>query len=340
MRDAVLVIDADRSNIRFGLFTQAATGVVGRALGGGLTHLLQNARFRASDAAGRLLTDVDCADEVAPGHGVAIEFLFNWLTAHAADLGVRAIGHRLADDDGLFDGAVRTDASVVARLDAVETADPVDRARLAVVRLLADRTPRLPQIVCFDRSFHALVPSVARAFDALQAPDPRLLYRHGLAYEDLIDELAALDARAVRGRTIAVHVANTVAVCAIAAGRSIAATSDLSRRRGSAGGTSNGAHRARVDPFELRRYRLAREIGSLAAALGGLDTLALGAEGRASLPLVQDVLRAAAWLGVEAAAEPAAGSRLSDPQSQVAAYLVPVDPARAVARHAFAMIAR
>ncbi len=53
--------------------------------------------------------------------------------------------------------------------------------------------------------------------------------------------------------------------------------------------------------IELFAYRIGRELGSLAAALGGLDALVFtGGIGEHAAPVRAQVLRAAAWLGVEA----------------------------------------
>ena len=59
--------------------------------------LTPSARFRAEDAAGRIVTDVDCADESPPGHRIAVEFLFNWLEQRASAVPVLAVGHHVVD---------------------------------------------------------------------------------------------------------------------------------------------------------------------------------------------------------------------------------------------------
>lgn len=340
MRDAVLVLEADRSSIRFAVFRRCAAGAVTGDLRGGLTHLHGHARFRVHDAAGRRLADIDCADETAPGHAIAIEFLFNWLALHAPDLAVRAIGHRFADDGGRFAGPVRVDAAVLADLDAGAAVDPGGCARLSLAQLLDRRAPRLPQIACFDSTFHAAMPPLARAFDALTRPPPRVAYPHGLAYEDLLARLSELDARAAGGRIVAVHLHAAVALCAMAGGRVVAATPDFRRRMRLGDAARRAGGPVAPAPGDLLRYRVAREIGSLVAALGGLDAVAFAVGGDARGARLRDeVLRDMAWLAVERDPAEGRGPRLSRPESPVAAYLVPVDPARSVARRAFEIAA-
>lgn len=340
MPEVVLVLDAYPSSIRFALFRADADSLAS-ALRGALTSLHGDARFRARGAEGEVLADIDCADERAPGYPTALDFLFNWLALHAADLSLRAVGHRLADAGAVFDRPVRVDASVLARCEGVAPFDPRQRAGLAVLRLLAQRSPPLPQVACFESAFHAAMPALARVFDALTRPPPRPVYGHGLACEDLIDRLAGLDARAAGGRTVAVHVHRTaVALCAIAGGRSVAATPDFGRQPRPPAGAPFARLMHPAGAAHALCYRIGRELGSLAAALGGLDAVVFAAEDVAvDADLRRDVLREAAWLGLEPDPAAAFGPRLSRPESPVAAYLVEVDPARAVARHAFDLLA-
>src|SRR5262249_19217593 len=72
-------------------------------------------------------------------------------------------------------------------------------------------------------------------------------------------------------------------------------------------------------------YRIGRELGSLAAALAGLDAIVFTAGiGEHAAPVRDAVCRGAAWLGVEldAAANAAGGPRISMPGSRVAAWVI------------------
>jgi len=336
VQQAVLVLDGGSSRIRFTVVVRTEQGEVACALRGALTDLHGDARFRTRDGTGRVLADIDCADEVAPGHATALGFLFNWLRLRAADLSLQAVGHRLADDGGLFGGPVRVDATVLARLDALEIRDPHQRAGLAVVRLVDHARPMLPQIACFETSFYAGMSALAPMFDRLARGQASPAYRHGLAFEDAIACLATLDARAAGGRTIAVHLDRPAVLCAIAGGRSVAAAPASSRRMPAGGRWGRHGRTPRPDRPDVLRYRISREIGSLAAALGGIDAVVFAAErmGRGA-DAYRQILRDAAWLGIETPADVGAGPRLSRPRSPIAAWLIAVDPARVVARHTF-----
>ena len=93
---------------------------------------------------------------------------------------------------------------------------------------------------------------------------------------------------------------------------------------------------------ELFVYRIGRELGSLAAALGGLDALVFtGGIGEHAAPIRERVLRAAAWLGVEldAAANATHGPRLTTAGSCTRAWAIPTDKELMIARHTRAVLA-
>jgi acetate kinase len=91
---------------------------------------------------------------------------------------------------------------------------------------------------------------------------------------------------------------------------------------------------------ELFCYRLARELGSLAAAAGGLDALVFTAGiGEHAAAIRERLCRHAAWLGValDAAANARGGPRISAEGSAVAVWVVPTDEELMIARHTLAI---
>jgi len=91
--------------------------------------------------------------------------------------------------------------------------------------------------------------------------------------------------------------------------------------------------KAAIDVFI---YRIGRELGSLAAALGGLDAIVFTAGiGENSRSLRERVCKDAAWLGVEpdASANESGGPRISTAQSRTSAWVVPTNEELMIARH-------
>jgi acetate kinase len=127
---------------------------------------------------------------------------------------------------------------------------------------------------------------------------------------------------------------------------SVAAIEDLLYRRSGLLGMSGISSDMRAllasgspaaqEAVDLFIYRIGREIGSLAAALGGLDALVFtGGIGEHAAPVRAGICRAAAWLALhfDAAANQAGASRISAPASPVSAWVIPTDENLMIARH-------
>jgi acetate kinase len=94
---------------------------------------------------------------------------------------------------------------------------------------------------------------------------------------------------------------------------------------------------AAAEAIDLFCYRISRELGSLAAALGGIDAIVFTAGiGEYAAPVRERVCRAAAWLGVslDTQANAQHGPRISDPQSAVDVWVIPTNEELMIARHA------
>jgi len=93
--------------------------------------------------------------------------------------------------------------------------------------------------------------------------------------------------------------------------------------------------------IDLYCYRIRRELGSLAAALGGVDALVFtGGIGENSAAIRARVLEDASWLGIErdVAANDAGGPLLTSPDSRVLAFAVPTNEELMIATHTRAVI--
>ncbi|MFQ5958344.1 MAG: acetate kinase, partial [Alphaproteobacteria bacterium] len=98
---------------------------------------------------------------------------------------------------------------------------------------------------------------------------------------------------------------------------------------------------AAAEAVELYCYRVGRELGSLAAALGGLDALVFtGGIGEHAVPVRARVCEGAAWLGLafDTGANAGGGPRISSPDGAVAAWVIPTDEELMIARHTEALV--
>jgi len=88
-------------------------------------------------------------------------------------------------------------------------------------------------------------------------------------------------------------------------------------------------------------YRCAKEIGALAAVLGGVDGLVFTAGiGENSPEIRRRICEASSWLGIELDNEANAHNqtRISMPQSKVSAWMIPTDEELMIARHTASLL--
>jgi acetate kinase len=94
---------------------------------------------------------------------------------------------------------------------------------------------------------------------------------------------------------------------------------------------------------DLFVYRIRRELGSLAAALGGIDAIVFtGGIGENAAAIRERVCRDAAWLGValDAEANTRGGPGISAQGSKASAWVIPTNEELMIARHTWRLIAQ
>jgi acetate kinase len=391
MPDALLILNAGSSSLKFSVFLDRDPPVL--MLRGQLEGLMTHPRFSAWNATGDVLGEHEWKADTILRHEQAIEFLFEW--GRSGMLGehrISAVGHRIVHGGVKLTRPVMIDSQVVAELEALVPLAPLHQPHnVAAIKAVARHAPQLPQVACFDTSFHRSQPGLAQAFALPRRYSAQGLLRygfHGLSYEYIASQLPAIDARAASGRTVVAHLGNGASMCALSAGRSIATTMSFTPMDGLPMGTRCGAidpgvllHLMRegldqpglekllyyesglfgvsgissdvrtllassdasaAEALALFVYRCGRELGSLAAALGGLDSLVFtGGIGENAIPIRSRICRDAQWLGLELDEEANAGGGplLTRADSRVTAWVIATNEEMMIALHTRRLIA-
>ena len=386
MADAIAVLNAGSSSIKFSLFVirddHAEVLVRGQIEG-----IYTNPRFIAKDGKDTVVAEKSWHEGTKLGHDGALDHLFAYVRAEFSDYHLIGVGHRVVHGGLDYTQPVRVDAEVLAKLERLIPLVPLHQPHnLAPIRLLLERRPELPQVACFDTSFHRTNPHVAQLYalplEYAEAGVMRYGF-HGLSYEYIASVLPKFDARAASGKTVVLHLGNGASMCALEIGKSVTSTMGFSGVEGLPMGTRSGAldpgvmlylmdgrgmdargieeliykksgllgisgissdmrmlleseePRARL-AIDLFLYRIRREMGSLVAALGGVDAIVFtGGIGENAPPIRERICRDAAWLGVELAADANAkgGPCISTADSRVAVWVIQTNEELMIARH-------
>ena len=386
MNDAILVINAGSSSIKFSLFHDQGGEPLFR-LGGQIEGLYVEPRFAARDATGASIGEREWGKGTHLGHDGAIAYLIEFLRGYRDEYRLIAVGHRVVHGGLDYSQPVLLNAQIMAKLEKLIPLAPLHQPHnLALIRVVAASVPQMPQVACFDTAFHRAQPEVAQVFALPSEITDRGVRRygfHGLSYEYIANALPKLDAKAAQGRVVVAHLGNGASMCGMHDGKSVASTMGFTAVDGLPMGTRCGT----LDPgvmlylldelkmdaraiekliyeqsgllgvsgissdmrvllastepraalaVELFVYRVGRELGSLSAALGGLDAVVFtGGIGEHSAAIRERVCRAAAWLGVEfdAAANANGGPRISTTGSRTSAWAIPTNEELMIARH-------
>jgi acetate kinase len=188
---------------------------------GQIAGLFSQARFYVENASGERLLD-EASALSAPEearHREALELLLFWLDNHDEGLTLVAAGHRIVHGGSIFARPVLLNSSVLEQLEQLVPLAPLHQPHnLAAVRELAAINAQLPQVACFDTSFHHTQEAVAQAFALPRHITERGIKRygfHGLSYEYIASALPGIAGEVAEGRVVMAHLGNGASMCAM-----------------------------------------------------------------------------------------------------------------------------
>lgn len=264
--DGILVINAGSSSIKFSLFSVKAGAELELNLKGQLEGIGSQPHFIAH-AGGRTLAERYWPDRTT-ARAALLEYLLDWIRDYPAAGPVRAVGHRVVFGGERYNAPALIDAELIAVLQTLTPLMPLHLPiNLAPIEAIDRLAPALPQVACFDTSFHHTIPRIARLYGLPRALTDAGLHGygfHGLSYEYIAGELRRVDPAAAAGRAVVAHLGSGASLCALANGRSVACTLGFGALDGLVMGTRPG----RLDPGILLYLMQAK--GMDAAALEDL----------------------------------------------------------------------
>lgn len=386
MTDHALVLNAGSSSLKFCVYARPEGVGWTIAARGQVDGIGTSPKLAARDGSGAVLSDQELPADVRDVRA-ALDVLAGWLRARWGGSPVAGVGHRVVHGGAKHAKPCVITPQVMEDLRTLVPLAPLHQPyNLRAIEAVSERLPDVPQVACFDTSFHRGQPAVAEL-----VPLPREIRDtgvqrygfHGLSYEYIASVLPEVAPEIAEGRVIVAHLGSGASLCALKARKSMDSTLGFTALDGLCMGTRPGAvdpgvilhlfqtlglSAAEVEKILYKKsgllgvsgisndmrdllgspdpraqqavdyfvYQAAKQIGALAAVLGGVDALVFTAGiGERSVEIRRRLCAASAWLGIEldAAANDRHAARITTPGSRVSAWVIPTNEELMIARH-------
>jgi acetate kinase len=391
MDDYALVLNAGSSSLKFCVYRRPSEQRWRLGARGQINGIGTSPRLTAKGESGDSIADEKLDASVKDGRA-AVEILAEWLRSRYGGARVLGVGHRVVHGGAIHAAPCVITPKILEELRSLIPLAPLHQPyNLAAIEAVSEYRPDVPQVACFDTSFHRGQPAVAELVPLPKAIRDTGVQRygfHGLSYEYIASVLPEVAPEIADGRVIVAHLGSGASLCALKARKSIESTLGFTALDGLCMGTRPGsvdpgvilhlfqtmgrsaadvekllykqsgllgisgisndmrdlldnpdpAARLAVDYFV---YQAAKQIGALAAVLGGVDALAFTAGiGENSAEIRRRICEASAWLGVtlNPAANARHETRISTAGSRVSALVIPTNEELMIARHMAALL--
>jgi acetate kinase len=387
MDDYALVLNAGSSSLKFCVFQRPAGEGWRLAARGQVEGIGTAPQLSAKDGEGNYLVKLTFDASWVRDARDAIDVLAKWLKTKWGGSRVLGVGHRVVHGGANFTGPTVITKETLAELYELVPLAPLHQPyNLAAIEAVSERLPDVPQVACFDTSFHRGHETVADVIPLPREICQNGLQRygfHGLSYEYIASVLPEVAPEIASGRVIVAHLGSGASLCALKDGKSVDSTLGFTALDGICMGTRPGAidpgvvlylfQNLNLTPKEVETilykksgllgisgisndmrdllerpepearlavdyftYRAAKEIGALAAALGGIDAIVFTAGiGENSPEIRRRICEASRWLGVELddEANDEKVLKISAPESRILVYVIPTNEELMIARH-------
>ena len=269
MDDYALVLNAGSSSLKFCVYCRPVEEGWRLEARGQIDGIGTSPRLTAKDEAGASMADEKLDASVKDGRA-ALDVLAGWLRARYGGSRVLGVGHRVVHGGAKYTGPCVVTPEVLEDLRALIPLAPLHQPyNLAAIEVVSERLPGVPQVACFDTSFHRGQPAVAELVPLPKAIRDTGVQRygfHGLSYEYIASVLPEVAPDVADGRVIVAHLGSGASLCALEGRKSVDSTLGFTALDGLCMGTRPGS----VDPgVILHLFQTMRALGRR----GGSDAL-------------------------------------------------------------------
>jgi acetate kinase len=232
----VLALNSGSSSLKFGLYRVGSSRTETLLSGEAESIGDKKAKFYAQDSRENALLSETLS---IPSQQEAV-IRIGRLLADSKMPAPAAIGHRIVHGGPKLRQHCLIDDSLLRQLEAATAFSPLHiPSALSIIRFAQEHFLGLPQVACFDTTFHAELAAVARVLPIskeLQLEGIQRYGFHGLSCESIVHQLA----NDLPNRLVIAHLGNGASVTAVKGGKSIDTSMGLTPTGGVIMGTRSG----------------------------------------------------------------------------------------------------
>jgi acetate kinase len=274
MHEYALVLNAGSSSLKFCVFRRPERQGWEIASRGQIEGIGTSPRFSAKDAAGEALANAPLGSNVHDARG-ALQTLADWLQATYGKAKLLGVGHRVVHGGRAFSKPVVVTPQLLEDLKVLIPLAPLHQPyNLAAIEAIFERLPEVPQVACFDTSFHVTGTPVAKLvpFPAdLRCKGLQRYGFHGLSYEYVASALSEVAPDIAKGRVVVAHLGSGASMCALRDGKSVDNSLGFTALDGLCMGTRPGALDPGIVLYLFQTFGLsAKEVENILYKKSGL----------------------------------------------------------------------
>jgi acetate kinase len=246
MDEVILVINSGSSSIKFSLFDYQQD--LNLLYHGEIQSIFETPCLTIYDANHLQIVKQNI---LSKGHEAGLRFFFNWFEHLSDSMTLKVVGHRVVHGGMYFSHpTLVTDEAMKKIISLIPLAPLHQPHNLEAIQIIKNIYPKLPQVACFDTTFHRTQEKLATLFAIPQALTDEGVIRygfHGISYEYIASVITRHIGNIGDQRVIVAHLGNGASMCAMYQGKSVATSMGLTALDGLMMGTRCG----RIDPGVL-----------------------------------------------------------------------------------------
>ena len=237
----ILVINSGSSSIKFSIYTPIKTLLYR----GEIESIYKSPKLTISNNNHQHIFNQTIQDS---GIKAGLQAIFAWFESLPDAIKLTAVGHRIVHGGKYFLKPTLVTDDVMEKISSLIPLAPYHQAEnLLAIKIIKNLYPEIPQVACFDTSFHQTQEKLATLFAIPRNLTDEGIIRygfHGLSYEYIASVINQHIGDIGNQRVIVAHLGSGASMCAISQHKSIATSMGFTALDGLMMGTRCGS----IDP--------------------------------------------------------------------------------------------